>query len=117
MRQSKVQSIIQRRLLGIAIATSLTPTILVSPSFALSISPQALSQINAALNYPNASQRFFEEGQERFEDEVQQLQEPATNATEPLQVDEDLPDTLNQQRLQLEQPDERSHDRRESGSL
>jgi hypothetical protein len=101
-------SMIRYSLLGMAIAPLLIPTVLIAPSFA---SPD-LTQINAALNYPTAAERFFSEGQQRFEEEIQQLSEPSPNPTETLQIDEGLSDTSEQQRLQLEQPDGRSPDRR-----
>jgi hypothetical protein len=98
---------IQPNLLGVAIATILIPTALTQPSLA---SPD-LTQINAALNYPTAAERFFNEGQQQFEQEVQRLSEPSSNPTETLEIDESLPGTSEQQRLQLEQPDGRSQDR------
>jgi hypothetical protein len=99
--------IIQRGLLGGAIASVLLPSLLASPSLALSMS----SQINAALNYPNASERFFNQGRQQFEQEIHRLtQEPSETASEPLQIDENLPAKLEQQRLQLEQPNGRSPD-------
>ncbi|MBD1871626.1 hypothetical protein H6F95_30865 [Cyanobacteria bacterium FACHB-471] len=98
---------IQYHWLGMAIATILISTALTQPSFA---SPD-LTQINAALNYPTAAERFFNEGQQQFEQEVQRLSEPS-NTTEALQIDGNLPDTSEQQRLQLEQPEGRSQDRK-----
>lgn len=101
-------SIIRYSSLGMAIATLLLPPV-TSPSFA---SPD-LTQIDAALNYPTAAERFFNEGQQQFEQEVQRLTEPSTATTEPLHIDESLPATSEQQRLQLEQleqPDGQSQD-------
>jgi hypothetical protein len=102
------RSIIRYSLLGMAIAPLLIPVALTQPSFA---SP-SLTQIDAALNYPTAAERFFNEGQQQFEEEIQRLSEPSPNPTETLQIDESLLDTSEQQRLQLEQPDGRSPDRR-----
>ncbi|MBD2461374.1 hypothetical protein H6G89_09975 [Oscillatoria sp. FACHB-1407] len=106
MRQSTIQGIA----LGVAIALPLLSAI-ASPALALSISPQALSQINAALSFPNASQRFFNEGQQQLEREIEQLRDAPADASDPLLIDEDLPETLEQQRLQLEQSNGRSQDR------
>lgn len=102
--------IIRQSLLGMAIAILLIPTALIAPSLASS----DFTQIDAALNYPTAAERFFNEGQQQFEQEVQRLSEPSTATTEPLHIDEGLPATSEQQRLQLEQleqPDGRSQDR------
>lgn len=96
---------IQRSLLGMALAM-LISTALVSPNLALAVSPQ----IGSALNYPNSSERFFNEGQQQFEQELQRLTETPANPSELLHIDETLPTTLEQQRLQFEQPDVRSHD-------
>jgi len=100
-------SLIQHSLMGVAIATLSVSTFFASPGLASS----TLTQIDAALNYPTAAERFFDEGQQQFEQEVQRLSEPSPNTTETLRLDESLLDTSQQQRLRLEQPDGRSQDR------
>jgi hypothetical protein len=77
----------------------LTPTALASPGLASSILPK----VDAALNYPNSSEQFFREGRQQFEQEIQRLTDMSATTTEVLHIDESLPTTLEQQRLQLEQ--------------